>query len=77
MAGNPTAADGTTRDSPPDAGGQAPSHNAIWTGAGDDQVALVYVHGTVFCNGRGLKTLVVRYLPRTVTSGSSAATTSG
>ena len=39
-------------------------HNVIWTGAGDDQVALVYGHGTVFCNGRGLKTLVVRYLPQ-------------
>ncbi|HTY97745.1 MAG TPA: hypothetical protein VMB91_11940 [Solirubrobacteraceae bacterium] len=38
-------------------------HNVIWTGAGDDEVALIYGHGTVFCNGRGLKTLVVRYLP--------------
>ena len=38
-------------------------HNVIWTGAGNDQVALVYGHGAVFCNGPGLKTLVVRYLP--------------
>ena len=38
-------------------------HNVIWTGAGNDQVALVYGYGTVFCNGPGLKTLVVRYLP--------------
>ncbi len=38
-------------------------HNVIWTGAGDDEVALVYGYGTVFCNGPGLKTLVVRYLP--------------
>lgn len=38
-------------------------HNVIWTGAGNDQVALVYGFGTVFCNGPGLKTLVVRYLP--------------
>jgi Ca2+-binding RTX toxin-like protein len=37
-------------------------HNVIWTGAGDDQVMLVYGHGTVFCDGPGLKTLVVRYL---------------
>jgi Ca2+-binding RTX toxin-like protein len=37
--------------------------NEIWTGAGDDHVALVYGHGTVHCNGPGLKTLVMRYLP--------------
>jgi hypothetical protein len=39
-------------------------HNVIWTGAGNDHVALVYGHGTVFCNGPGLKTLVMRYLPQ-------------
>ena len=39
-------------------------YNEIWTGAGDDHVALVYGHGTVFCNGPGLKTLVMRYLPQ-------------
>ncbi|HWG08759.1 MAG TPA: hypothetical protein VN672_07095 [Solirubrobacteraceae bacterium] len=38
-------------------------HNVIWTGAGNDHVALVYGYGTVYCNGPGLKTLVVRYLP--------------
>jgi hypothetical protein len=38
-------------------------HNVIWTGAGNDHVALVYGSGTVFCNGPGVKTLVVRYLP--------------
>jgi hypothetical protein len=38
--------------------------NEIWTGAGNDHVALVYGYGTVFCDGRGLKTLVVRYLPQ-------------
>ncbi|SRR5579871_954915 len=38
--------------------------NEIWTGAGDDHVALVYGHGTVHCNGPGVKTLVVRYLPQ-------------
>ena len=37
--------------------------NDIWTGAGNDHVALVYGHGTVHCDGSGLKTLVVRYLP--------------
>jgi RTX calcium-binding nonapeptide repeat (4 copies) len=37
--------------------------NEIWTGAGDDHIALVYGQGTVHCNGPGLKTLVVRYLP--------------
>jgi hypothetical protein len=36
--------------------------NEIWTGAGNDHVALVYGHGTVHCNGPGLKTLVMRYL---------------
>jgi hypothetical protein len=38
--------------------------NEIWTGAGNDHVALVYGHGTVHCNGPGLKTLVMRYLPQ-------------
>ncbi len=38
--------------------------NEIWTGAGDDHVALVYGHGVVRCNGPGLKTLVMRYLPQ-------------
>jgi hypothetical protein len=37
--------------------------NDIWTGAGNDHVALVYGHGTVHCDGPGVKTLVVRYLP--------------
>ena len=32
--------------------------------AGNDHVALVYGHGTVYCNGPGLKTLVMRYLPQ-------------
>jgi hypothetical protein len=36
----------------------------IWTGAGNDHIALVYGHGIVFCNGPGLKTLVMRYLPQ-------------
>jgi Ca2+-binding RTX toxin-like protein len=39
-------------------------HNVIWTGAGNDHIALVYGHGTVFCNGPGLKTMVMRYLPQ-------------
>ncbi len=39
-------------------------HDQIWTGAGDDHVALVYGRGTVHCNGPGLKTLVMRLLPR-------------
>jgi RTX calcium-binding nonapeptide repeat (4 copies) len=39
-------------------------YNVIWTGAGDDHLALVYGHGTVYCNGLGLKTLVMRYLPQ-------------
>jgi RTX calcium-binding nonapeptide repeat (4 copies) len=38
-------------------------YNVIWTGAGNDHVALVYGSGTVYCNGPGLKTLVMRYLP--------------
>jgi len=37
--------------------------NEIWTGAGNDQMALVYGHGVVHCDGPGLKTLVVRFLP--------------
>ena len=37
--------------------------NYIWTGAGDDHLALIYGHGVVHCNGPGLKTLVMRYLP--------------
>ena len=39
-------------------------YNQIWTGAGDDHLALVYGWGVVHCNGPGLKTLVMRYLPR-------------
>jgi len=39
-------------------------YNVIWTGAGEDHVALVYGYGTVYCNGPGRKTLVVRYLPQ-------------
>jgi hypothetical protein len=39
-------------------------YNEIWTGAGNDHLALVYGHGTVYCNGLGLKTLVMRYLPQ-------------
>lgn len=39
-------------------------YNHIWTGAGDDHIALVYGHGIVDCNGRGLKTFVMRYLPQ-------------
>lgn len=38
-------------------------HNVIWTGPGNDHVALVYGYGTVFCDGPGKKTLVMRYLP--------------
>ncbi len=38
--------------------------NEIWTGAGNDHLALVYGHGVVFCNGGGLKTFVMRYLPQ-------------
>jgi hypothetical protein len=37
--------------------------NEIWTGAGDDHLLLVYGHGTVYCNGAGVKTFVMRYLP--------------
>ncbi len=37
-------------------------YNEIWTGAGDDHLALVYGHGVVHCNGPGVKTLVMRYL---------------
>lgn len=37
--------------------------NVIWTGAGNDHVALVYGFGTVYCDGPGLKTLVMRFLP--------------
>ena len=39
-------------------------YNEIWTGAGNDHLALVYGHGTVFCNGPGSKTFVMRYLPQ-------------
>jgi RTX calcium-binding nonapeptide repeat (4 copies) len=39
-------------------------YNHIWTGAGDDHIALVYGHGIVDCNGPGVKTLVMRYLPQ-------------
>ncbi len=39
-------------------------HDEIWTGAGEDHVALVYGRGTVHCNGPGLKTLVMRLLKR-------------
>ena len=38
--------------------------NVIWTRAGKDHVALVYGYGTVYCNGSGRKTLVMRYLAR-------------
>ncbi len=38
--------------------------NEIWTGAGNDHLALVYGHGIVYCNGKGLKTFVMRYLPQ-------------
>ena len=38
-------------------------YNAIWTGAGNDHVALVYGFGTVHCDGPGLKTMVMRFLP--------------
>jgi RTX calcium-binding nonapeptide repeat (4 copies) len=37
--------------------------NEIWTGAGNDHIALVYGHGVVHCDGPGLKTFVMRYLP--------------
>jgi RTX calcium-binding nonapeptide repeat (4 copies) len=39
-------------------------YNEIWTGAGNDHLALVYGHGTVICNGPGVKTFVMRYLPQ-------------
>jgi len=39
-------------------------YNEIWTGSGDDHLALVYGHGTVYCNGPGVKTFVMRYLPQ-------------
>ena len=39
-------------------------HNEIWTGAGNDQLALIYGTGTIHCNGPGLKTLVMRALPQ-------------
>ncbi|HTA11860.1 MAG TPA: hypothetical protein VK765_00465 [Solirubrobacteraceae bacterium] len=39
-------------------------YNEIWTGGGDDHLALVYGHGIVRCNGRGVKTFVMRYLPQ-------------
>jgi len=38
--------------------------NEIWTGGGDDHLALVYGWGVIHCNGPGLKTLVMRYLKR-------------
>jgi hypothetical protein len=37
--------------------------NEIWTGAGNDHVALVYGYGVVHCNGPGVKKLVMRFLP--------------
>jgi hypothetical protein len=39
-------------------------YNEIWTGAGNDHLALVYGHGVIHCNGPGLKTFVMRYLPQ-------------
>jgi RTX calcium-binding nonapeptide repeat (4 copies) len=39
-------------------------YNEIWTGGGDDHLLLVYGHGVVFCDGGGLKTFVMRYLPQ-------------
>jgi hypothetical protein len=39
-------------------------YNDIWTGAGNDHLALVYGHGVVHCNGKGVKTFVMRYLPQ-------------
>jgi hypothetical protein len=38
--------------------------NEIWTGAGNDHLALVYGHGVIHCNGPGVKTMVMRYLPQ-------------
>jgi RTX calcium-binding nonapeptide repeat (4 copies) len=37
--------------------------NDIFTGAGNDHLALVYGYGQVHCDGPGLKTLVMRKLP--------------
>jgi RTX calcium-binding nonapeptide repeat (4 copies) len=37
--------------------------NEIWTGGGDDHLLLVYGHGVIHCNGPGVKTFVMRYLP--------------
>jgi hypothetical protein len=37
--------------------------NEIWTGGGDDHLALVYGHGVIHCDGPGVKTFVMRYLP--------------
>lgn len=39
-------------------------HNVIWTGAGNDHLALVYGYGTIHCDGPGHKTLVMRKLAR-------------
>jgi hypothetical protein len=39
-------------------------YNHIWTGAGNDHIALVYGSGIVDCDGPGHKTLVMRYLPQ-------------
>ncbi len=39
-------------------------YNHIWTGAGNDHIALVYGFGIVDCDGPGRKTLVMRYLPQ-------------
>jgi hypothetical protein len=38
-------------------------YDEIWTGAGADHLALIYGHGVVHCDGGGLKTMVMRYLP--------------
>ena len=37
-------------------------HTDIWTGAGNDHLALIYGWGTIHCDGGGLKTLVMRAL---------------
>jgi hypothetical protein len=39
-------------------------YNHIWTGAGNDRIALVYGHGIVDCNGPGRKVFIMRYLQR-------------
>ncbi|HLM84996.1 MAG TPA: hypothetical protein VK272_02275 [Solirubrobacteraceae bacterium] len=39
-------------------------YSEIWTGAGNDHLALVYGHGVIFCDGPGVKTFVMRYLPQ-------------